>query len=36
MLESQAAQAMQGAGVFQIVSSGNVPFFLLPVKEAFP
>ena len=35
MPESLPVQGMQGAGVFQIVSSDNVPFFLRAVKEPF-
>jgi hypothetical protein len=35
MPESLPVQGMQGAGVFQIVSSDNVAFFLRAVKEPF-
>jgi hypothetical protein len=35
MPESLPVQGMQGAGVFQIVSSDNVAFFLRVVKEPF-
>jgi len=35
MPEIPAVQGMPGPGVFQIVSTVNVPFFMRPVKEAF-
>jgi hypothetical protein len=35
MPESLPVQGMQGAGVFQIVSSVNVPLFRQAVKEPF-